>query len=97
MYFALLTINSIFSNDFVEAKKYYDLLKPLIKQTTKGAILPYYYYVPKEAIELERAKPKSQERIPSNEINKGSSHLWTQAIWIICEMIGNQKMYSTAI
>jgi hypothetical protein len=44
--------------------------------------------VSKDLIEFEKQKPGSQTRLPSPEIDKGSSHLCTQAIWIICQLLG---------
>ena len=63
-------------------------MKNLIVETTEGPRIPYFYYVPKDLIELEKQKPGSQTRLPSPEIDKGSSHLCTQAIWIICQLLG---------
>ena len=71
------------------AQKYYDKLKSLIKDTSNGPKVPYYYYLPKESIEYEKQKPGSQFRLPSPEIHNDSSHLYTQAIWFICQLLGN--------
>lgn len=86
-----MAINSICANNLSEARVYYDLITTLIRQTPqKCSVIPYYYYVPKEFIELERSNPNSQERLPSNEILEDSSHLWTQSLWIICQLLGTQ-------
>jgi hypothetical protein len=82
-----MIINNIFSNNLSEAKKYYDLIKSLMKQTNKGFVIPYYYYVPRDVVELERAKRNSQTRVPSDEIYNDSYHLYTQAIFLICELL----------
>jgi hypothetical protein len=82
-----MIINNIFANNLPEAKKYYDLLKSLMKQTNKGFVIPYYYYVPREVVELERVKRNSQTKIPSDEIYNDSFHLYTQAIFLICELL----------
>ena len=83
-----MAINSIFANNLADAKVYYDLVTNLIKQTKKGSVIPFYYYVPQEFIEHERLNANSQERMPSSEIFNESSHLWTQAVWIICQLLG---------
>ena len=82
-----MIINNIFANNLPEAKKYYDLLKSLMKQTNKGFVIPHYYYVPREVVELERSKRNSQTRVPSDEIYNDSYHLYTQAIFLICELL----------
>ena len=89
IYFGFMIINNIFSNNLTEAKTYYDSIKNLLRTTPEStSVLPYYYYVPRDDIEKERLKPNSQDRIPSPEVLKGSSHLWTQSIWIICQLLG---------
>jgi phosphorylase kinase alpha/beta subunit len=88
IFFIFMAINNIFSNNLSEARVYYDLVTKLIRQTKTNAVIPYYYYVPKEFIELERSNPNTQERLPSNEIQNDSSHLWTQSVWIICQLLG---------
>ena len=84
-----MVINNIFSNNLTEAKTYYDLIKKLLRTTPDNmSVLPHYYYVPRDDFVEERLKPNSQDRIPSPEVLKGSSHLWTQSIWIICQLLG---------
>lgn len=95
IFFCYMFINSVFSNNLEEAKKYYESILRLLKKTKKGTILPYYYYVPTDTIEFERSNPGSQEKIPSPEIDQNSSHLWTQAIWFISQLLG--KYYSILI
>lgn len=88
VFFCYMFINSVFSNNLEEAKKYYESILRLLKKTKKGTILPYYYYVPSDTIEFERSNPGSQEKVPSPEIDKNSSHLWTQAVWFISQLLG---------
>lgn len=83
-----MAINYIFANNLTEAKKYYDQVKSLVQETKRGLVLPFYYYVPIELIEVERVNQGTQERQPSSEIFNDSSHLWTQAIWFMCELLG---------
>ena len=81
-----MMINNIFSNNLVEANKYFELIKGLLKKTSGDKmVLPHYYYVPKDLIELEQIKVNSQIRQASPEIEKDSSHLWTQSIWMMCQ------------
>ncbi len=64
------------------------MLKKVTKHTNNGPVIPHYYYVPRDFIDFERARPGSQERLPSPEIEHGSTHLWSQAILFICELLG---------
>ena len=92
IYFAYMVINCIFAGNIGDAKTYYSLVKSLMQMTPNGqCVIPYYYYVEREFIELEREKLDSQRRLPSDEIENESFHLWTQAIWIICELLGTSS------
>ena len=62
-------------------------MKTLIKETSKGPVLPYYYFVPRDLIDLEKDTPGSQPRECSPEVYSGSSHLCTQAVWMICQLL----------
>lgn len=84
-----MVINHIFDHNLVEAKKYFDLVKKLFVTNKKGEyVLPFYYYVPADLIEIERVEQGTQKRLPSPEIENDSSHLWTQSIVFICELLG---------
>jgi hypothetical protein len=62
-------------------------MEKLLRQSDDEMVMPYYYYTPKHLLELERANPGSQEKWPSSEIKFNSTHLWTQAIWFICQLM----------
>ena len=54
-----------------------------------GFILPKYYYVDKENVELEKASPGSQEKIASDEGgDTGKIFLWGQSVYIISQLLG---------
>ena len=53
-----------------------------------GPVLPKYYYVPRESIELEKANPGSQDRDPSGEGMGRNLFLWGQSVYIISQLLG---------
>jgi hypothetical protein len=84
-----MLINSVFANNLTEAKSYYNSLNGLLKNVKdKEKILPYYYYIDKDQLDLERLEPGSQDRQSSPEVEEGSAHLWTQSLWFICQILG---------
>ena len=89
MFFCYMLINSIFGGNLDDAKAYYESLKGLLREVNKEMVLPYFYAVDKEQIDFERLEPGSQSRVPSSEIEEGSTHLWTQSMWLICQLLGN--------
>jgi hypothetical protein len=94
LHFCHMVINHVFDNNLTEAKKYYDMAKGLLVDTKRGdrKVLPFYYYVPLDLIEIERVEQGTQKRLPSPEIENDSTHLWTQAMWFICELLGKFKI-----
>lgn len=55
-------------------------------ETVAGWLLPMYYYVPKDLIELERSLG-NQERLPSPEGSTDGIFLWGQAVYLISQML----------
>jgi catechol 2,3-dioxygenase-like lactoylglutathione lyase family enzyme len=84
-----MLINSIFASNLSEAKSYYKAVLGLLKKFNgEEQALPHFYYLDKEQLDMERLEPGSQQRIASLEIEQGSTHLWTQSIWFICQILG---------
>lgn len=89
MYYFQMTINYIFENNLCEAKRYYDLGRSLFVTNKKGErVLPFFYYVPADLIEIERVNQGTQKRLPSDEVENDSTHLCTQSIVFICDLLG---------
>ncbi len=53
-----------------------------------GAVIPKYYYIPREYMEAERANPGSQKRVASSEGKDGNLFLWGQAVYVISQLMG---------
>ncbi len=71
----------VFTNELDKAKEYYDLLLEL----KENSILPQYYYVPVEAV-LSGNKNKIK-LLASPEVAANTPHLWTQAIFILSQLL----------
>uniref|UniRef100_A0A452IVI8 Phosphorylase b kinase regulatory subunit n=1 Tax=Gopherus agassizii TaxID=38772 RepID=A0A452IVI8_9SAUR len=50
-------------------------------------VVPKYYYVPADFVELEKKNPGSQKRFPSNSGRDGKFFLWGQALYIIAKLL----------
>lgn len=52
-----------------------------------GQLVPKYYYVAKEHMELERCSPGSQPKIASPEGTTDGVFLWGQSLYIIAQLL----------
>ncbi|XP_041375340.1 phosphorylase b kinase regulatory subunit beta-like isoform X2 [Gigantopelta aegis] len=87
MFYIYLIIEAVFSDDRESLEKYAKKLQPLLIQSKDGLLVPKYYYVPEDTIELEKMHPGSQERLPSPEGSTGGVFMWGQAIYIISQLL----------
>ncbi|NXS75834.1 KPBB kinase, partial [Pandion haliaetus] len=53
-------------------------------------VVPKYYYVPADFVELEKKNPGSQKRFPSNSGRDGKFFLWGQAVYIIAKLLADK-------
>uniref|UniRef100_A0A8C0H9P0 Phosphorylase b kinase regulatory subunit n=1 Tax=Chelonoidis abingdonii TaxID=106734 RepID=A0A8C0H9P0_CHEAB len=68
--------------------EYQELLDPLLQHSSEGyPVVPKYYYVPADFVELEKKNPGSQKRFPSNSGRDGKIFLWGQALYIIAKLL----------
>jgi len=81
-------IDSVYKGDQELVQYYQKLLKPLLKYTNDGPVIPKYYYVAREDIEAERHSPGSQARIASDEGENGNLFLWGQAVYMVSQLLG---------
>lgn len=73
---------------YLQVEYWQSQLKPLLRYTNDGPVVPKYYYVPKDKIEEEKARPGSQQRLPSNDGTDGNIFLWGQSILLISQLLG---------
>ena len=83
LFFSYLLLNNLFANKPEKAREYREKLKGLLVEHNGQLLLPELYIVPEDKIEAERANPRSQERVP----NENVPLVWAQSLFILGEMI----------
>ncbi|ESP02603.1 hypothetical protein LOTGIDRAFT_224755 [Lottia gigantea] len=87
MFYLYFIIDNIFHGKKKEAEEYMKKLKPLLLHSREGVLIPNYYYVPADKIELEKKNPGSQERLPSPEGSSAGVFMWGQSVYLISQML----------
>ncbi|NXV01455.1 KPBB kinase, partial [Cettia cetti] len=91
LFFIFMIIDGVFRGNPTQVKEYQDLLDPLLQHTPEGCpVVPKYYYVPADFVELEKRRPGSQRRFPSNNGRDGKLFLWGQAMYIIAKLLADK-------
>ncbi|XP_059524101.1 phosphorylase b kinase regulatory subunit beta isoform X2 [Myotis daubentonii] len=91
IFFLYMIIDGVFRGHTAQVKEYQDLLAPVLHRTTEGhPVVPKYYYVPADFVELEKRNPGSQKRFPSNCGRDGKLFLWGQALYIIAKLLTDE-------
>uniref|UniRef100_A0A8B9NVG1 Phosphorylase b kinase regulatory subunit n=1 Tax=Apteryx owenii TaxID=8824 RepID=A0A8B9NVG1_APTOW len=91
LFFIFMIIDGVFRGNPAQVKEYQDLLDPLLQHTSEGCpVVPKYYYVPADFVELEKKNPGSQKRFPSNSGRDGKLFLWGQALYIIAKLLADK-------
>uniref|UniRef100_A0A452IUV6 Phosphorylase b kinase regulatory subunit n=1 Tax=Gopherus agassizii TaxID=38772 RepID=A0A452IUV6_9SAUR len=88
LFFIFMMIDGIFRGNPQQVKEYQELLDHLLQHSSEGyPVVPKYYYVPADFVELEKKNPGSQKRFPSNSGRDGKFFLWGQALYIIAKLL----------
>ncbi|XP_027588592.1 phosphorylase b kinase regulatory subunit beta isoform X2 [Pipra filicauda] len=91
LFFIFMIIDGVFKGNPAQVKEYQDLLDPLLQHTPEGCpVVPKYYYVPADFVEMEKKSPGSQKRFPSNNGRDGKLFLWGQAMYIIAKLLADK-------
>ncbi|XP_017940260.1 phosphorylase b kinase regulatory subunit beta isoform X6 [Manacus vitellinus] len=91
LFFIFMIIDGVFKGNPAQVKEYQDLLDPLLQHTPEGCpVVPKYYYVPADFVEMEKKNPGSQRRFPSNNGRDGKLFLWGQAMYIIAKLLADK-------
>ncbi|NOT11733.1 MAG: glycosyl hydrolase family 15 [Methylococcaceae bacterium] len=79
LFFTYLLLNHLFSGNAEAAGHYRNKLESLLVEQNAQQLLPELYIVPKELIAAEKANPRSQERVPNENIPL----VWAQSLFIL--------------
>lgn len=78
LFFTYLYISALFDGSEATAKHYRKKLEALMVHIDGVGLLPELYYVPKENIEAEKKNPRSQTRVP----NENLPLVWAQSLYL---------------
>lgn len=83
LFFTYLLLNNLFTGDNKTAMRYRDKLKSLLVEQNGQQLLPELYVVPKDLIAAEKANPRTQERVPNENIPL----VWAQSLFMLGGLI----------
>ncbi|MGD1871497.1 MAG: glycoside hydrolase family 15 protein [Mastigocoleus sp.] len=85
LFFTYLVLDGLFRSDLEQVKKYQELLEGVLVERDGWKLLPEVYYVPQENIEAEKLKPKTQSRLP----NENVPLVWAQSLYLLSQLISD--------
>lgn len=79
LFFTYLFIHALFDGNETTAKHYRDKIESLMVDVAGEKLIPELYLVPKDSIEAEKQKPRSQPRVP----NQNVPLVWAQSLYYV--------------
>lgn len=83
LFFTYLYIHALFDGNETTARYYRERLESLMVEADGFRLLPELYYVPQENIEKEKLSPRSQARVP----NENVPLVWAQSLYLVGLML----------
>ena len=83
LFFTYLLLNNLFMGDNEAATRYRNKLESLLVEQNGQQLLPELYVVPVDSIASEKANPKSQERVP----NENVPLVWAQSLFMLGSLL----------
>jgi phosphorylase kinase alpha/beta subunit len=83
LFFTYLALDGIFRGDQKQADFYLDKLAEVSVERDGIMLLPEVYFVPEGAIEAEKKEPKSQVRLPNDNVPL----VWAQSLYYLAKML----------
>jgi phosphorylase kinase alpha/beta subunit len=83
LFFTYLILDGLFRGDTAQVETFRQQIKPLFIERNGWPLLPELYYVPADKIAAEKANPRSQPRLPNENIPL----IWAQSLYVLGELI----------
>ena len=83
LFFTYLMLDAQFRDDKAESDKYRTKLEDLLVEKDGLKLLPELFFVPFDAVEAEKAKPNSQDRVANNNLPL----IWAQSLFLLGRML----------
>ncbi|XP_014207040.1 probable phosphorylase b kinase regulatory subunit beta isoform X2 [Copidosoma floridanum] len=95
LFYIFMIIDGVFNTLPDQVEEYQNLLKARLSKDYHGdPVVPMYYYVSEENIEMEKIEPGSTMKIPCDigrghrgGEDHGSIYLWNQAMFVIAQLL----------
>lgn len=78
LFYTYLYLNALFNGNEATAKYYRDKIEDLMVDVDGVGLIPELYYLPRENIAEEKANPRSQSRVP----NENVPLVWAQSLYL---------------
>jgi hypothetical protein len=79
LFFTYLYIHALFDGNETTAQHYRDKIESLMVEVDGARLIPELYLVPREHLEAEKQKPRSQPRVP----NQNVPLVWAQSLYYV--------------
>jgi phosphorylase kinase alpha/beta subunit len=83
LFFTYLILDGLFRGDTAQVETFRQQIKSLFVERNGWFLLPELYYIPADKIAAEKANPRSQPRLPNENIPL----IWAQSLYILGELI----------
>jgi phosphorylase kinase alpha/beta subunit len=83
LFFTYLFLDGIFQGNQAQVQEYQQRLESLAVDRSGLPLLPELYYVPAENIEAEKVNPRSQQRLPNENIPL----VWAQSLYFLGQLL----------
>jgi phosphorylase kinase alpha/beta subunit len=83
LFFTYLFLDGIFQGNQAQVQEYQQRLESLAVDRSGLPLLPELYYVPAENIEAEKLNPRSQQRLPNENIPL----VWAQSLYFLGQLL----------
>ena len=83
LFFTYLFLDGIFQGNQAQVQEYQQRLESLAVNRSGLPLLPELYYVPAENIEAEKLNPRSQQRLPNENIPL----VWAQSLYFLGQLL----------